>query len=65
MAFPWELNIDRPYEKLTFPEGGARSDSTDWYSAASLRKSTAIRQKVKSAGVAERFDQESPASARC
>jgi len=28
MAFPWELNIDRPYEKLTFPEGGAGSEST-------------------------------------
>ena len=31
MAFPWELNLDRPYrdEKWLFPEQRARGESTD------------------------------------
>ena len=51
MAFPWELNLDRPYhdEKWPFPERRARGESTRLeYSAAPLEKPRYIfRQTVR------------------
>jgi len=40
MAFPWELNLDRPYrdEKWLFPEQRARGESTDSVFGGSAEK---------------------------
>jgi hypothetical protein len=40
MAFPWELNLDRPYrdEKLPFPGQRARGESTDSVFGGSAEK---------------------------
>jgi hypothetical protein len=40
MAYPWELNLDRPYrdEKWPFPEQRARGESTDSVFGGSAEK---------------------------
>jgi hypothetical protein len=55
MAFPWELNLDRPQrdEKWPFPEQRVRGESTDPVLGGSAEKLEGIRP-----GTAEGFDRE-------
>ena len=49
MAFPWELNLDRPYrdEKWPFPEQRAWGESTDSAFRGSAENSMDFRQIVR------------------
>jgi hypothetical protein len=63
MAFPWELNLDRPYrdEKWPFPDQRARRESTDSVvggSAEKLDEFSADRENRQR--TAEGCDPESP-----
>jgi hypothetical protein len=55
MAFPWELNLDRPHrdEKWPFPEQRVRGESTDPVLGGSAEKLEGIRP-----GTAEGSDRE-------
>jgi hypothetical protein len=59
MAFPWELNLDRPYrdEKWPFPEQRAWGESTDSVFGGSAEKLDGF---PADSGTAEGSDPESP-----
>jgi hypothetical protein len=63
MAFPWELNLDRPCrdEKWPFPEQRARGDSTDSEFGGSAEKLDGFPADSENRqGTAEGSDPESP-----
>ena len=65
MAFPWELNLDRPYrdEKWPFPEQRARGESTDSVIGGSAEKLDGFPVDGRQ-GAAEGSDAENPGNTR-
>jgi hypothetical protein len=67
MAFPWELNIDRPYrdEKWPFPEQRARGESTDSAFGGSAEKLDGFPVDSENwQGTADGSDAENPGKTR-
>jgi hypothetical protein len=63
MAFPWELNLDRPYrdEKWLLPEQRARGDSADSVVGGSAEKLDGFPVESENLqGTAEGADPEGP-----
>jgi hypothetical protein len=68
MAFPWELNLDRPYrdEKWPLPEQRARGESTDSIFGGSDEKLDGFpADNENRRGAAERSDPESHGKRGC